>query len=66
MVSAYWETLSFELPDAGDAKPGWRRWIDTSLASPDDISRLQEAVIVAESHYTVQPRSVVVLARWLS
>jgi len=65
MASAYWEALTFELPGAGDAKPGWSRWIDTSLASPDDISRLQEAVIVTESHYTVQPRSVVVLARWL-
>jgi isoamylase len=32
VLNAYWEPLEFELP------PGrWKRWIDTSLASPEDI-----------------------------
>ena len=36
MINAYWEALAFELPPTEEGA-GWRRWIDTSLASPDDI-----------------------------
>jgi glycogen operon protein len=36
MVNAYHEALEFELPQVKDASH-WKRWIDTSLASPDDI-----------------------------
>jgi isoamylase len=36
--NAYWETLDFELPGPREGQAGaWRRWIDTSLASPEDI-----------------------------
>ena len=34
ILNAYWEPLAFDLPPAAG---GWRRWIDTSLPSPDDI-----------------------------
>ena len=36
IMNAYWEPLDFELPHEADREP-WRRWIDTSLDSPDDI-----------------------------
>ena len=66
MFNAYWEPLTFELPPApaGDAH-GWRRCIDTSLASPDDIWEWERAPAVAAMSYVVQPRSVVLLARGL-
>ncbi len=41
ILNAYWEPLDFELPAAGDGF--WRRWIDTSLDSPEDIVRWDDA-----------------------
>jgi hypothetical protein len=35
--------------------------MDTALASPDDIYPLDQASLIAEAEYVVQPRSVVVL-----
>jgi len=68
IISSYWKPLTFELPpvtdDAGEAKP-WRRWIDTALPSPDDITTWQTTAALAAADYTVQPRSVVVFARHL-
>jgi len=62
MFNAYWEPLTFELPPVpGDSRERWRRCIDTSLASPDDISLLAQAPVVAQTTYVVQPRSVVLL-----
>ena len=61
ILNAYWEPLEFELPPpAGDAA-SWRRWIDTSLASPDDIVQWAEAPAVTGATYPAGPRSVVVL-----
>ncbi|HTR63916.1 MAG TPA: glycogen debranching protein GlgX [Candidatus Binataceae bacterium] len=58
MLNAYWQPLTFELPPT----PGkWRRWIDTSLASPDDISAWEEAPVVSAPQYTAESRSVVFL-----
>jgi glycogen operon protein len=61
VLNAYWEPLEFELPrlDSGN----WRRWIDTSLVSPDDITPWEQSPdLPAEAHsYTVGPRSVVLL-----
>ena len=46
----------------GDGKKGpWRRWIDTSLASPQDIVPWEEAPPVRGETYHAQSRSVVVL-----
>jgi len=67
MFNAYWEPLSFELPPVpGEGHGGWRRMVDTALASPDDLCRWQEAPVVEQADYVVQPRSVVVLALPLS
>jgi glycogen operon protein len=62
ILNAYWEPLEFELPDetAAHGNP-WRRWIDTSLASPDDIIDWPTAPIISDHIYRAGPRSVVVL-----
>jgi isoamylase len=62
MLNAYWERLRFELPpNPGSHLQGWRRWIDTALASPDDVFPWRSAPVVREASYDVQPRSVVLL-----
>ena len=62
ICNAYWEALSFELPDLPDkADGGWRRFLDTALPSPMDICGETEAVLLEESAYPAQPRSVVLL-----
>jgi isoamylase len=60
MMNAYWEALDFELPSNHGAAP-WRRWIDTSLDSPDDIVDWRMAPPVASATYRVEARSVAVL-----
>ena len=62
MLNAYWEPLTFELPPVPAEPQGWRRCIDTALASPDDICPWESAPVVRQATYEVQPRSVVVLA----
>jgi glycogen operon protein len=62
MLNAYWEPLEFELPAGQDiGKNPWRRWIDTSLESPDDIVDWADAPLVGRQAYRAGPRSVVVL-----
>jgi isoamylase len=62
MLNAYWEPLRFELPTAGAKRTrNWRRWIDTSLASPDDICAWEDAPTVSGSSYFVEARSLVLL-----
>ena len=46
----------------GESKP-WRRWIDTALTSPHDLTPWETAPAVTDVVYQVQPRSVVVLMR---
>jgi isoamylase len=60
--NSYWEDLEFELPllEQGTSSP-WRRWIDTSLDSPDDIVEWSTAHPVEGSAYLLASRSVVVL-----
>jgi len=61
-LNAYWEPLTFELPRNGEGKSRrWRRWIDTSLQSPDDICAWADAPIVLQPKYLVAPRSLVFL-----
>ena len=60
MLNAYHEALEFELPQLNNASH-WKRWIDTSLASPDDICNWHEVSIIANEKYLVQPRSTVIL-----
>jgi isoamylase len=60
IINAYWEPLDFELPLAGKTGP-WRRWIDTSLDSPEDIVEWRTSREVPGSNYKAEARSVVVL-----
>jgi glycogen operon protein len=61
ILNAYWEPLEFELPPVGDGARGWRRWIDTSLESPQDIVPWRAAPVLSGQTYRAGPRSVVVL-----
>ncbi len=58
ILNGYWEPLEFEVPPATAT---WRRWIDTSLSSPQDIADWREAPPIHERTYRAGPRSVVVL-----
>jgi len=60
IMNAYWQPLDFELPAAETGVP-WRRWIDTSLDSPDDIVPWQDAPACPGAMYPAAARSVVVL-----
>jgi glycogen operon protein len=55
MLNAFWEPLRFEIPP-GD----WKRWVDTSLPSPQDICEWDQGVKVA-ANYRLEARSVVLL-----
>ncbi|UPU36841.1 glycogen debranching protein GlgX [Geomonas paludis] len=62
MVNAYWEPLTFTLPPPRRLPGGaWHRWIDTSLASPDDISPWESVPELGSDSYRLPPRSLVVL-----
>jgi glycogen operon protein len=62
MMNAYWEPLEFELPEPTATRGNpWRRWIDTSLESPQDILDWQSAPVFTGRIYRAGPRSVVVL-----
>jgi glycogen operon protein len=62
MMNAYWEELEFEIPRVPELEGRtWKRWIDTSRRGPDDISLWEEADVVREAVYSVQPRSLVIL-----
>jgi isoamylase len=67
IFNAYWESLDFELPQAGIAETDpWHRWIDTLLESPHDIVEWKNAQAVSGNTYRAGPRSVVVLWALLS
>jgi isoamylase len=64
ILNAYKDALEFELPPAGDGAAGaWRRWIDTALASPQDIAESPAAPAISGPVYRAAARSVVVLFR---
>jgi isoamylase len=58
ILNAYWEPLTFELPRFPN---GWRRWIDTSLDSPEDITDWKNPPVVDGHSYKAQGRSMVLL-----
>jgi glycogen operon protein len=62
ILNAYWQPLSFDLPPlAARAGAAWRRWVDTSLESPQDIVEWYGAPLVDGTSYLAEPRSAVVL-----
>ena len=60
MINAYAEALTFELPKLSEGT-AWRRWIDTSLSSPDDICIWKHAPEISGNSYNVMDRSISVL-----
>jgi glycogen operon protein len=60
IINAFRETLCFELPEL---EPGrqWRRWIDTSLASPNDIHYWDQALVIDSQEYQVEAHTIVVM-----
>jgi isoamylase len=60
IMNAYWESLDFELPQIESGRT-WRRWIDTSLDSPQDIVPWRDAQPHAGCSYKAAGRSVAVL-----
>jgi glycogen operon protein len=62
ILSAYWKPLEFRLPPPPPGAPAWCRVIDTSLPPPDDLRPPAGAPALRDDHYTVGPRSVVLLA----
>ncbi len=62
MFNAHWEANDFELPERADGQPRhWRRWVDTSLPSPEDIKRWDEAPRLSAPRYRVGPRATAFL-----
>jgi glycogen operon protein len=59
ILNGYWEPLEFELPALQGG--AWRRWIDTSLDSPNDIVPWEKAPQVGGRTYRVAGRSVAML-----
>ena len=65
IFNAYWEPLDFELPPLkNEGESRWRRWIDTYLESPADITEWEESPEIPDFTYRMGPRSVAVL--WAS
>jgi isoamylase len=60
ILNAYWQPLDFDLPKLPTSRQ-WRRWIDTSLDTPDDIVPWQTAPPITDHTYQAGPRSVVML-----
>lgn len=67
IFNAYQEALEFQIPPVSpETSSGWRRLLDTSLTSPDDICYWKDALVLSGSSYTVLPHSVIVLCARLS
>jgi len=64
MVNAYYEALEFELPkvDLASTKV-WKRWIDSSLESPNDICMIEEGTAVTSAIYKVNAHTLAVMVR---
>ncbi|MBN1910434.1 MAG: glycogen debranching protein GlgX [Pirellulales bacterium] len=61
MLNAHWEPQRFALPSR-DWEDRWRRLVDTSLASPEDIVEGEKAVSLDPAdNYVVNPRTTVIL-----
>lgn len=61
MINAYWEALQFTVQEGAPGQ--WRRVVDTSRPSPDDIVEPGQEASLDAAQVTVSPRSIVVLIR---
>ncbi|MDH5248327.1 MAG: glycogen debranching protein GlgX [Cyclobacteriaceae bacterium] len=67
MINAFTAPLEFEVPTHNDSVVfHWRRWIDTSLPSPDDICQLSDAAEISNNAYVVNAHTCVILVARLS
>ena len=62
LINAYHELLIFELPVL-DSGIHWKRWIDTSMESPEDICHRDQAPAVKSPVYHVPAHTIVVLIK---
>lgn len=60
-LNSYSQPLDFELPLSDGENNPWRRWIDTSLDSPNDIVEWQNSQPIKDSIYNIKPHSVIML-----
>jgi len=60
LVNGSCDSLEFELPSVSPGKC-WRRWVDTSLPSPNDICEWHSAMPVSGTTYHAGARSVAIL-----
>jgi isoamylase len=61
MINAHWEDLSFTIQEG--RADDWRRVVDTSLASPDDITEPGKGAPIFSLQRLVRARSIMVLER---
>jgi glycogen operon protein len=61
MINTHWEDQRFEIHEFD--RRGWKRVVDTSQSSPEDIVEAGDEPEVASNWYLVRGRSVVVLLR---
>ena len=61
MINAYYEALAFTIQEGRAGE--WRRTVDSSLASPDDIAEPGKGYPLSSLQYVVKARSIVVLER---
>ncbi len=63
MINAYWQDRVFTIQEGASAE--WRRVVDTSLESPDDIAEPGNEEALQSLRYKVKARSIVILIRIL-
>lgn len=59
MINAWWQPVRFHIQEGAAGE--WKRVVDTSRASPDDIAEPDHERTLESLDYEVAPRSVVVL-----
>ena len=61
LLNGFTEPLTFELPGLPAGADPWRRVVDTSLPSPDDVVDPTEAPFVDGDSYPTPQKTTVVL-----
>jgi isoamylase len=64
MINAYKEPLVFQLPVL-DSDKRWKRWIDTSMESPNDITHWNHPSPIDSKEYYLEANTIVVLINFL-
>ena len=61
MANAWWQPLTFAVPEPGDGYGAWQCWIDTALPSPQDCLAWDAEAPLVASRCDLIPRSIQVL-----